>query len=401
MSRTYRLFIYVFLATLSGFAPLITDMYLPALPTMANIFSTNPVMIQFSLTASMIGLALGQILVGPLSDKLGRLKPLRLSLILFLLATTGCIFAWDIHSFLMFRFIQGMAGAGGIVLSRSITTDIFHGQDLTKAFSVITAMNSIAPMLSPICGSILLEISDWRGIFMFLLLLGSIITILSFVCRESLAEQNRVRIPLLSTLFQFRFLFHNRVFILYTLLQGTTFGILFSYIAASPYIIQEHYGLSSLMFGIFFAVNAISMIGSSLLLPIFRNVKRALRFGCLLGIFMTICTASVLLSNGPFWLFEGCILLMLFFLSLIMPASTILAMNREKQRAGTASAFLGATLFAVGGIVSPLVGIGNVQRSTAIILLVCTVIISLLIFLIHYRPYTALRHRHSSSHLLP
>ena len=249
MSRAYRLFIYIFLAALSGFSPLLTDMYLPALPMMADSFSTTPVMVQLSLTTSMIGLAIGQILIGPLSDKYGRRNPLRISLLLFLASTGGCILAWDIHSFLAFRVLQGMAGAGGIVLSRSITTDLFTGKDLTRAFGIIMAMNSLAPMISPICGSLLLEVTNWRGIFVFLFALGITITILSLRFKESLPDGKRLQASPVASLAQFRYLFRNRSFMLYSLLQGATFGILFAYISSSPYVLQNHYGLNPMMFG--------------------------------------------------------------------------------------------------------------------------------------------------------
>lgn len=387
MSRAYRLFIYIFLAALSGFAPLLTDMYLPALPMMADSFSTTPVMVQLSLTTSMIGLAIGQILIGPLSDKYGRRNPLRISLLLFLASTGGCILAWDIHSFLAFRVLQGMAGAGGIVLSRSITTDLFTGKDLTRAFGIIMAMNSLAPMISPICDSLLLEVTNWRGIFVFLFALGITITILSLRFKESLPDGKRLQASPVASLAQFRYLFRNRSFMLYSLLQGATFGILFAYISSSPYVLQNHYGLNPMMFGGAFAVNSLAMVASSLVLSSFSNVRIALRTGCILGILTTISTAGILLADGPLWLFEASLFLALFFLGLIMPSSTILAMNSEKKRAGTASAFLGAVLFGAGGLVSPLVGIGNICHSTAIVFLASSLVVAVLMGFLHFRTY--------------
>lgn len=387
MSRHYRLFIYVFLSALSGFGPLVTDMYLPALPMMAESFQTVPVMVQLSLTASMVGLAAGQIVIGPLSDKYGRTFPLRISLILFLVSTAGCVAAWDISSFLFFRVVQGLAGAGGIVLSRSIITDLFSGHELTKAFGIVMAMNSLAPMLSPVCGSLLLEWWDWRGIFVFLLGLGAILMLLSWKFRESLPAERRLNASPAAALAQFGPLFRNRRFLMYGLVQGAAFGIVFAYISSSPYVLQIHYGQSPFMFGIWFAFNALAMVASSVVLPRFRKTKTALRTGGTFGVLMTACTAAVLLAGGPFWLFEGCLLLTLFFLCLLMTASTILAMNTEKQRAGTASAFLGAALFAVGGLVSPLVGMGNACRSTAVVFLGAALAVALLMTVIHYWPY--------------
>jgi DHA1 family bicyclomycin/chloramphenicol resistance-like MFS transporter len=342
----------------------------------------------------MIGLALGQLLLGPLSDKLGRAIPMRFSLILFLIATFGCIYAWDINSFLAFRVLQGIAGAGGIVLSRSVVSDLFEGQEMAKAFGIVMAVHSLAPMLSPVCGSFLLDTFDWKSIFMFLFLLGCVLVICSFCFRESLAKERRLVGSPLASFSQMGQVFRNKTYVQYVLLQGAGIGILFCYIASSPYLIQTHYGETPVMFGIWFAINAFAMALGSMAISRFRRVKLALRTGSIMSVILTCCTASVLFFSGPFWLYETSLIVNLFFLVMIFPSSAVLAMNAERQRSGSASAVLGALSFVVGGIVSPLVGIGDVRISTAILFIIGAICVAVMITLVRLRPWLEWRHRH-------
>lgn len=163
-----RRFLLLFLGVLSAFGPFIMDMYLPTLPAMADFFHTSSSMVQLGLTTSMIGLAAGQLIFGPLSDKYGRRPPLLLAMILFLLATVGCIFSHTISQFVTSRFLQGIAGAGGVVISRSIATDEYSGQQLAGMLAVIGGINGIATVIAPIGGGILAQITSWQGIFICL-----------------------------------------------------------------------------------------------------------------------------------------------------------------------------------------------------------------------------------------
>lgn len=150
--RNSRRFILLFMGMLSAFGPFVTDFYLPTLPQLTNDFETTTSLVQLTLTFSMIGLAVGQMIIGPLSDKYGRRTPLILSLALFIVSTVACLYARDIHSFLICRFIQGFAGAGGLVISRSIVTDLYSGSSLAKTFSLMAAINGIAPVGAPDIG---------------------------------------------------------------------------------------------------------------------------------------------------------------------------------------------------------------------------------------------------------
>lgn len=170
-----KFFLLTLLGMLTAFGPFVTDMYLPSLPSMGEYFKTTPSLVQLGLTASMIGLAAGQIFFGPLSDKYGRRSPLLAAMYLFIISTIGCIFAPTIEIFAILRLLQGIAGAGGIVISRSVATDMFTGKELAKTLAIIGAINGVAPVSAPIIGGGLTEGIDWKGIFWVLLALGIIL----------------------------------------------------------------------------------------------------------------------------------------------------------------------------------------------------------------------------------
>ena len=166
-----KFFLLTLLGMLTAFGPFVTDMYLPSLPSMGEYFKTTPSLVQLGLTASMIGLTAGQIFFGPLSDKYGRRSPLLAAMYLFIISTIGCIFAPTIEIFVILRLLQGIAGAGGIVISRSVATDMFTGKELAKTLAIIGAINGVAPII----GGGLTEGIDWKGIFWVLLALGIIL----------------------------------------------------------------------------------------------------------------------------------------------------------------------------------------------------------------------------------
>ena len=164
MNRKYKIFILVFTASIAAFGPFLTDFYLPALPQLGLFFKTSPSMVQLTITVSLIGLAAGQLFIGPLSDKYGRKKPLLISLLLYIVSTAGCLFSTGIEFFLFFRLVQGLAGAGGIVISRSIATDLYSGKELARFFSMLSAVQSLAPICAPILGGIIISSTEWQGV---------------------------------------------------------------------------------------------------------------------------------------------------------------------------------------------------------------------------------------------
>lgn len=368
-----KIFVLVLLGMLTAFGPFVTDMYLPTLPAMADYFHTSPAMVQMGLTTSMIGLAAGQLLFGPLSDKYGRRTPLLVAMWLFIGSTLLCVFATTIGQFVALRFLQGIAGSGGIVISRSVATDKFAGRDLARMLALIGAVNGIAPVVAPIIGGTLTDSIGWQGIFCILLGLGCLLLAGSFRLRESLPAERRSAVAWSDILRSFGTVLRNRRFLAYILQLGFAQGVLFGYIASSPFIVQGHYGFSAFQFSICFAINALAIGGAAAFSIRFRHPEQSTLTGCL-GMILFAAAEAVALSLGcGFWVYELLMFALLFAMGLTFTSSTALAMECARENAGTASALLGAVCFAFGGIVSPLVGMGNTLVSTGIVFVVCAI----------------------------
>ena len=234
-----RRFVLVFAALLSAFGPFMTDLYLPAFPELMEYFGTTTSLIQLSLTFGVIGLAAGQLVIGPLSDKYGRRCPLILSLTVFVVSTLICLLCRDVITFICFRLLQGIAAAGGVVISRSIAVDLYEGKEFTRFFAMLSAVQGLAPIVAPIAGGLLLGITDWRGIFAVLLLIGVAILAAAFRFRESLPEERRQTGSVLATFANFRSVLGNKHFVCYMLIQSFAKGVFFAYIYTYPFIFKK------------------------------------------------------------------------------------------------------------------------------------------------------------------
>ena len=374
-------FLILTLALLSAFGPFVTDLYLPSLPLLADYFHTSASLAQLSLSLSMLGLAIGKLLVGPLSDKYGRKGPLLISMWIFIIATIACLFSWNIYVFVILRLIQGMAGSGGIVLSKSIPADLYSGKELAKNLAIIAAINGIAPVISPVLGGLLMEFTNWKGIFMVLLGLGVVILLMSYNLDESLPAEKRSNKRTFSTFISLGKVFRNPTYTYNTFTMVAGAVILFSYIASSPFIIQEHYGFSPLVFSLCFALNSIGIVIGSALSIRFNEAKKSVLTGSLGLVVFALATALTLFMDMPFVYFEASLMIMMVFLGLVFPSATALALDSERENAGAASAGIGAFTFLAGSICSPLVGIGNFMHSTAICILSGAILVALFCFL--------------------
>ena len=351
ISRTYLLWT---LGLLTAFGPYITDLYLSSIPEQVEYFGTTPALVQLGLTTSMAGLAVGQLVIGPLSDHLGRKKPLLVCLVLFIAITVISILSPNILTFITLRFFQGFAGASGIVLSRSIATDLFEGRELMKAMGTMGSVNGIAPVTAPIIGALLITVTDWRGIFVFLTLIG--------VARRNPRNPITVFLSLGSV-------FKDRCFRLTVLQQCFAFSVLFGYIASSPFIYQKIYGLSSIGYSVMFGINACGIGLGAVVSSKMMNPERVLVFGSAGLVLFSLLVGGSLLTGASLWLLEPCFFLLLVSLGTTFPTASSIAMSRQRKMAGAASAVLGASGFVAGGIVSPLVGLYSVTVSTSIVLI--------------------------------
>lgn len=368
-----QLFVLCFLGMLTAFGPFVTDMYLPTLPAMAISFDTTSSMVQLGLTASMVGLAVGQLFFGPLSDKYGRRIPLIVAMVLFLFSTLGCLFSENIIQFVIWRLVQGMSGAGGIVISRSIAADMYTGKELAKMLAVIGAINGVAPVTAPIVGGSMADSTGWHGIFWVLFGLGVILLFGSIHFKESYPKSCRQNMKWLDVYQSFRAVTGNHRYVCYILQFGFAQGVLFANIASAPFIMQQHYGFSPMMFSVCFGINAIAIVISAASSARFSHPEHALYWGSLGMVCMSALLCAALMLDCMFWVYEVLLVGLLLMVGLTFTASNTLAMDSERANAGMASALLGALGFAFGGLVSPVVGLGNIMYSTGLAFFICSV----------------------------
>lgn len=367
-----RRFVLVFAALLSAFGPFMTDLYLPAFPELMEYFDTTTSLIQLSLTFGVIGLAAGQLVIGPLSDKYGRRRPLILSLTVFVVSTLICLLCRDVITFICFRLLQGIAAAGGVVISRSIAVDLYEGKEFTRFFAMLSAVQGLAPIVAPIAGGLLLGTTDWRGIFAVLLLIGVAILAAAFRFRESLPEERRQTGSVLATFANFRSVLGNKHFVCYMLIQSFAMGVLFAYISSSPFIFQTEYGLTPVMYSVCFAFNGLAIMTGNLIVPRFGSEERALGIGACCLLIASLVLAVCLMGGWSVVAIEIGFLVLLFCVGMVLPTSTSLALALERKNSGNASAMLGFFQFTFAGLVAPLVGLGEVSVATSWVIVIAS-----------------------------
>lgn len=371
-----RLTLILILGSLAALGPLSIDMYLPAFPDMSRSFDASASLIQLSLTACMLGMALGQLIVGPLSDVRGRKRPLMVALLAYLLASLACAMAPTIEVLIALRFIQGAAGASGIVISRAIVRDLFDGPELTRFFAALSLVNGTAPILAPVIGGQLLRFGDWHFVF-YLLAILSTMMLLAVALRlpETLPLERRVEGNLTTTLKTFGRLLTDRVFIGYAFAQAFVMGAMFAYISGSPFVLQNIYGASPQQFSFLFGLNGIGII---LAAQIAGRLAGRVDSERLMRISLTIVASASILLFLALTLTEQLIFVMipLFFVvssvGLISTLGFTLAMQNYGATAGSASALLGLLPMLVGSLVSPLVGIMGEQSAVPMGLIIMT-----------------------------
>ncbi|MCJ8008689.1 multidrug effflux MFS transporter [Lederbergia wuyishanensis] len=351
------------LAAFSALGPFTFDMYLPAFPQLTEFFGTSASAIQVSITACLLGVGVGQIVMGPLSDVHGRRKPLWIAMIVYAIASFGCALSPNIATFIALRFLQGFAASAGMVISRAIVRDLYSGVELTKFFSLLTMIGNLAPLLAPIAGSAVISFSTWNGVFIFLGLLGIFLTsITTWKLKETLQVEKRVPSNFSELLRNFKTLIQNRTFMGYALAQGIMMAGIFAYISGTPFIYQKIYGVSPQVFAMLFAMNGISLIiGAQTVRRLAGRIpeSRILLIGMSMAFITSAAVLIVVLSHGP--LFSLVIPLFLFVasLGLIGPVTFTLAMESQGHIAGSAAGLLGVLPFLLGSITSPLVGIAG------------------------------------------
>ncbi|MGE8205021.1 multidrug effflux MFS transporter [Heyndrickxia sp. NPDC080065] len=377
--QSSRLWLVIVLGALSAFGPLSIDMYLPALPKLTTELSTNTSVAQLSLTACLIGLALGQLFVGPLSDVRGRRKPLILALVIYSIASLLCAFSPSIWMLIVLRFIQGASGAAGIVISKASVRDMYSGSELTKFFSLLMLVNGAAPILAPIAGGQLLSFVSWRGVFIVLFIIGILMWLaVTIGLPETLPNNRRSKGGLNQTLSTFRILVTDREFMGYAMSQGLVSAAMFAYISGSPFVLQEIFGVSPQMFSIIFAINGIGIIIASQITGRLAGKVSELKL-FIVGISLAAVGGGVLLlvvtSGAGLIAVIPSLFIVVSSVGVVGTTSFSLAMQNQGESAGSASALLGLLPFIFGAIAAPLVGLGGSHTALpmAIVIAVCDI----------------------------
>lgn len=360
-SKKYYIYLIIFLGLLSAFGPFVIDMYLPALPEMTEVFHCDSSTVQLGLTFCMVGLALGQLLFGPASDKYGRKSILMFSLVVFVAASFVCCFSTSVVAFTVARFMQGIGGAGGIVLSRSIAADMYSGRELAKLIAILSAINNLAPVAAPVAGGGVAHAWGWQGIFIILLILGIVLFGMCVPLQESLPVSKRFSGKLGASMKGYREVMKAKGFLSYSLVYALAMAALFAYISATPFIVQDVFEFSELQFSLVFAVNAIALAAGSALSLRFSAMDKAALYGTVIGGILAVIGAIMAFSGMSYFLaYEMPTFIMLFGIGLVLTGSTSQAMNLGRECAGAASAVIGGIGYIAGGLVSPLVSYGNI-----------------------------------------
>ncbi|QFR93280.1 Bcr/CflA family multidrug efflux MFS transporter [Streptomyces tsukubensis] len=365
--RRTGLLVTLVLGGLTAVPPLSMDMYLPALPKVTDALHTSAATAQLTLTACLMGMALGQLVVGPMSDRWGRRRPLLTGLVIYIVATAICALAPGVELLVGFRLLQGLAGAAGIVIARAIVRDLYDGMEMARFFSTLMLISGVAPIVAPLIGGQVLRFTDWRGIFVVLTVVGILLTlVVRWKLPETLAPEKRHSGGTAEALRTMRGLLADRAFAGYTLVGGFTFAALFAYISASPFVIQEIYGASPQTFSLLFGVNSIGLIivGQINGRVLVGRVSLDKALGTGLAVITVAAVALLLMATGVFGhvglvpIAVGLFVLM-SAMSLVMPNANTLALTRASHAAGSASALIGTSSFLIGAIASPLVGIAG------------------------------------------
>lgn len=369
----------VFLGMLTAITPLATDLYLPALPIMPGELNTTASNIQMTIGIMTFGVAIGQLFGGPISDTMGRKLPLIIGNLLCVISGIICAYAPSIEILLLGRFLQGLTGSVGVVISKAIARDFASGQELTKLFALLMMVNGLAPILAPLVGGQLLLFTTWRVIFVILALFSTILLVGSFLFRESLPKEKRITGGIGTAAKNYIKLIKDKPFLGQTLIQLFAFGAFFSYISGSSFVYQNIFQLSAQEFSYLFGINSCGIILASAISGRISNVitsKQLLTFSLWQ---LTIGSLLFLVAMLLEWPLIP-VTIILFFtvctVSLFGSASFSMAMTSYGKMAGSASAILGFASMFAAGIVSPLVGIGGDHTGIpmGITMLVCAVL---------------------------
>ncbi|EIT2655403.1 multidrug effflux MFS transporter [Campylobacter jejuni] len=378
----------VILALMSSIAPLSTDMYLPALSHVEQSFQTNSFLTQLSIASFFIAFALGQLIYGPLSDIFGRKIPALVGIFFFIVSSLFCVIIDDIYAFITLRFFEALGGCAGVVIARAIVNDLFEIKEAAGIFALMMVFSSLAPMLSPTFGGILLEYFSWHSIFATLFALGILLFLMIlFGLKESAPHLKNKKFSHHEAMKSYKFVLSDKRFLVYILCASFALAAMFAYITGSSFVFTQFFSLSEQKFALLFGANALGFVICANI-----NVRLVLKYESekiLAKALMIMFISTVILLVNAFFhpnflLFGLSIFTSIAMLGFIAPNTTTLAMARFKEHSGTASAVLGTVQFGFAGLISFVVGAINANTPIilAFVMCACVLVANMIYFLI-------------------
>ncbi|RTI76507.1 multidrug effflux MFS transporter [Campylobacter jejuni] len=360
----------VILALMSSIAPLSTDMYLPALSHVEQSFQTNSFLTQLSIASFFIAFALGQLIYGPLSDIFGRKIPALVGIFFFIISSLFCVIIDDIYAFIALRFFEALGGCAGVVIARAIVNDLFEIKEAAGIFALMMVFSSLAPMLSPTFGGILLEYFSWHSIFATLFALGILLFLMIlFGLKESAPHLKNKKFSHHEAMKSYKFVLSDKRFLVYILCASFALAAMFAYITGSSFVFTQFFGLSEQKFALLFGANALGFVicaNINARLVLKYESEKILAKALMIMFISTVILLVNAFFHPNFLLFELSIFTSIVMLGFIAPNTTTLAMARFKEHSGTASAVLGTVQFGFAGFISFVVG--AIDANTPIIL---------------------------------
>jgi DHA1 family bicyclomycin/chloramphenicol resistance-like MFS transporter len=359
LSRRQRLLYILLLGALTALGPFTIDLYLPAFPDLEASLGVTEAQVQLTLAGTTIGFALGQLIVGPFSDKFGRRLPLILATALHIASSIGAALSTDIATLGLFRVLMGVGAAGGGVVALAMVRDLFSGYAMVKMFSRMALVNGLAPILAPVIGSQLLLVMPWPGIFVFLACYGALVIVASLVLvRETLPPEKRGQSGMTARQ-RYKSLFTDRIFVGLLVVGGMNFAGLFTYLSASPFLFQDIFGFSPQQYGLLFGINSLGIVaGVQISSRLIRRVPpQWIVAGSTAWMFL-MALLIVIFDQAGLGLWGVLVPLWFYILGtgFTFPCVQVLALASHGAQAGTAASLLGAATFMTAGLISPVVG---------------------------------------------